>query len=209
MPPRKAKLPARPRKIPLQERSRNTVDVIVEAATRILFREGADALSTNRIAEVAGVSVGSLYQYFPNREAIVTALMERLSDVVSTAFGALPAIGGDAPLAGLIAERVAILVRIAMEDFPTGLETFGPPPKELVGPILSTVEAEIRRVIEARPKEVAVADPALAAVVCTAATRGVLVAARQRRITAPPETVAAELTALIVRYLSGRSPDRD
>lgn len=209
MPPRQAKPTARPRKTPIQERSRATVEVIVEAAARILFREGADALSTNRIAEVAGVSVGSLYQYFPNREAIVTALIERLSDVIGTAFGALPAIGGEVPLAGLIAERVAILVRIAMEDFPTGLEVFGPPPKELVGPILTTVEAELRRVIEARPEEAAVADPALAAQVCTAAVRGVLAAARQRRMAAPPETITAELTALLVGYLTGRSPDSD
>jgi AcrR family transcriptional regulator len=182
------------------------VDVIVEAAARILFREGADALSTNRIAEVAGVSVGSLYQYFPNREAIVTQLIESKFDVVSTAFAALPAIGDDIPLAGLIAERVAILVRITLETFPPGIETFGPPRKEISDPIFATIEAEIRRVIEARPDVVAVADPGLAASVCTAAVRGVLIATRRRTLTAPPETITAELTALIVRYLTAGPP---
>jgi AcrR family transcriptional regulator len=204
MPPRKPKPTARPRKTPIQGRSRNTVDVIVEAAARILTREGADALSTNRIAEVAGVSVGSLYQYFPNREAIVAALIERQFGIVRTVFGALPAIGDGIPLAQLIAERVAILVRIA-EDFPPEIETFGPPPKEVAAPIFIAIENEIRRVIEARPGAIVVADPKVAAAVCTAAMRGVLRGARHGEIAATPETITAELTALLVRYLTGGS----
>ena len=66
-----------PRKIASQERSRATVDALVEATARILVREGFDKASTNRIAEVAGVSVGSLYQYFPSKEALVAAVIER------------------------------------------------------------------------------------------------------------------------------------
>jgi AcrR family transcriptional regulator len=53
------------------------VDALIEATARILVREGFDKASTNRIAEVAGVSVGSLYQYFPSKEALVTAVIER------------------------------------------------------------------------------------------------------------------------------------
>src|SRR6185437_8121020 len=66
-----------PRKEASQERSRATVDALVEATARILVREGFDKASTNRIAEVAGVSVGSLYQYFPSKEALVLAVIER------------------------------------------------------------------------------------------------------------------------------------
>jgi len=66
-----------PRKEASQERSRATVDALVEATARILVREGFDKASTNRIAEVAGVSVGSLYQYFPSKEALVAAVIER------------------------------------------------------------------------------------------------------------------------------------
>jgi AcrR family transcriptional regulator len=65
------------RKVASQERSRATVDALVEATARILVREGFDKASTNRIAEVAGVSVGSLYQYFPSKEALVAAVIER------------------------------------------------------------------------------------------------------------------------------------
>lgn len=67
----------KPRKFATQQRSRATVDALVEATARILIKEGFDKASTNRIAEVAGVSVGSLYQYFPSKEALVAAVIER------------------------------------------------------------------------------------------------------------------------------------
>jgi AcrR family transcriptional regulator len=66
----------KPRKLPRQSRSRHTVDVILAATARVLVDEGYDRASTNRIAEVAGVSVGSLYQYFPNKQSLVRALVE-------------------------------------------------------------------------------------------------------------------------------------
>jgi len=67
----------RPRKSPSQRRSADTVETIVEAAVRILRRDGYAGLTTRRVAEIAGVSVGSLYQYFPNRQAIVADLVRR------------------------------------------------------------------------------------------------------------------------------------
>ncbi len=66
-----------PRKAPTQRRSRELVDTILKATTRVLVKEGYEGCNTNRIAEVAGVSVGSVYQYFPNKEALVTRVMER------------------------------------------------------------------------------------------------------------------------------------
>ena len=66
-----------PRKQASQARSRATVDALVEATARILVRESFDRASTNRIAEEAGVSIGSLYQYFPSKEALVAAVMDR------------------------------------------------------------------------------------------------------------------------------------
>ncbi|WP_454907738.1 TetR/AcrR family transcriptional regulator [Variovorax gossypii] len=70
------------RKAPRQQRSRATVDVIVEAAARVLGRRGWARFTTNEIAAVAGVSVGSLYQYFPNKLAIAEAIRQRHLDEV-------------------------------------------------------------------------------------------------------------------------------
>jgi AcrR family transcriptional regulator len=58
-----------PRKLPQQDRSKVTVDAILTATAHILTQEGYDRTTTNRIAELAGVSIGSLYQYFPSKEA--------------------------------------------------------------------------------------------------------------------------------------------
>lgn len=65
------------RKRPLQERSRATVAAILDGTARVLVRRGYAGTNTNLVAEAAGVSVGSLYQYFPGKEALVAALHER------------------------------------------------------------------------------------------------------------------------------------
>lgn len=70
----------RPRKKPVQKRSQVTVDAIVEAAARIFVREGYANATTNRIAELAGVSVGSLYEYFPNKASLLAALVTRQNE---------------------------------------------------------------------------------------------------------------------------------
>ncbi|MFL5784041.1 MAG: TetR/AcrR family transcriptional regulator [Bacteriovoracaceae bacterium] len=74
---KRKKLPLTPRKEPNQERSRETVENIVTATTHILEKDGFEKISTNRIAEKAGVSIGSLYQYFPTKDAIFSFMMER------------------------------------------------------------------------------------------------------------------------------------
>lgn len=67
----------KPRKIPAQARSRATVEAIIQAATYILTRSGWRGLTTNAIAERAGVNIGSLYQFFPNKEAVIAELQRR------------------------------------------------------------------------------------------------------------------------------------
>ena len=70
----------KPRKSAIQARSQATVESILESATHILAHEEPDELSTNKIASRAGVSIGSLYQYFPGKEAILRELTRRLID---------------------------------------------------------------------------------------------------------------------------------
>jgi AcrR family transcriptional regulator len=65
------------RRKPQQRRARETVEAVLDAVVRILKRGGVEAVTTNRVAEVAGVSIGSVYQYFPDKRAIFSALHER------------------------------------------------------------------------------------------------------------------------------------
>lgn len=78
----KASLRPSARREPKQRRSRETVDAVLEAVPRVIRRHGADAITTNRIAEAAGVSIGSLYEYFPDKQAIFRALHDRHVDAV-------------------------------------------------------------------------------------------------------------------------------
>jgi len=75
-PARRRHVSARARR-PLQRRSRQMLETILQATTRVLIQEGYTSTTTNRVAEVAGISVGSLYQYFPSKDALVVALLRR------------------------------------------------------------------------------------------------------------------------------------
>jgi AcrR family transcriptional regulator len=86
-----------PKKLPTQERSRATVDAIVTACTWLLAERGYAGVTTNRIAERAGVNISSLYEYFPGKEAVVTRVAERL---VERVLGRLARGLGDVTTAG-------------------------------------------------------------------------------------------------------------
>lgn len=72
-----------PRKLPAQSRSRQTYALLLEAAAQILVAHGEQSVTTNAIAERAGFSIGTLYQYFPDRDAILIALAERERERIS------------------------------------------------------------------------------------------------------------------------------
>ena len=72
-----------PRRIPVQARSRERVDRILDAAAQLLAKKGYNAVKTNHIAKLAGVSIGSVYQFFPNRFAIFHALATRYQDRIA------------------------------------------------------------------------------------------------------------------------------
>lgn len=69
--------PLQPRKTPVQARSAHTVEAIHTACIQVLIDGGLDRLSTTRVAARAGVSVGSLYQYYPNKQSLLAAVLER------------------------------------------------------------------------------------------------------------------------------------
>jgi AcrR family transcriptional regulator len=87
-----------PRKRPRQQRSQDTYEAILDAAVQLFERDGYAAATTNRIAERAGVSIGSLYQYFPNKEALLYALGERhVTHLIGALGGVLAALRAQRP----------------------------------------------------------------------------------------------------------------
>jgi AcrR family transcriptional regulator len=203
------KLQTSPRKSASQERSRSTVDALLEATTRILIKEGYDRASTNRIAEVAGVSIGSLYQYFPSKEALVAAVVERHSQELSKVTrNALLKVA-----ARPIEVAAREFVSVAIEAHRVNPKLHGVLAEQIprVGR-LENIEANVRDgyalvrgYLEAHRDEIDVADLDLAAFVVVTVVEALTHAAVLRR----PDILADEkarqfvddVTRLVVRYL--------
>jgi AcrR family transcriptional regulator len=197
------------RKQASQGRSRATVDALVEATARILVREGFDRASTNRIAEEAGASIGSLYQYYPSKEALVAAVIERHNrDLMKVVRGAL-ARAADEPVeigirrlvaAAIEAHRVdPDLHRVLAEQLPR------------VGPL---EEVEVfnrenyrlfREYLEAHGDELRDVDLELAAFVCVTSIEALTHSAVLNRPDLlsgeAVETLADETARLVLGYL--------
>jgi AcrR family transcriptional regulator len=101
-----------PRKLPAQSRSTATVAAVLEAAARILELHGFEGYTTNAIAERAGVSIGSFYQYFPNKDAVTVALIEQETAVLLADIATMPSAKGyEAGLDQIIRSAVANQMR--------------------------------------------------------------------------------------------------
>jgi AcrR family transcriptional regulator len=104
--------PLKPRKAPQQPRSQQTVAALLEAAAQVLETRGMDGFNTNAVAQRAGVSVGSLYQYFPSKEALTLSLVQREGEkFFAEARAALAEANGTQALRVLIAAAVAQQLR--------------------------------------------------------------------------------------------------
>ncbi len=112
-----------PRKTPVQARSTVTVEAIAEATIQVLLNHGTERLTTTRVAERAGVSVGTLYQYFPNKQSLLYAVLEDHLEKVSTAVEAACTQARDVPLAVMVQAVVGAFVDAKMQrpDISTAL----------------------------------------------------------------------------------------
>ena len=206
--PRKS--PTRPRKAARQERSQVTVDAILEAATRLFAEGGLEAVNTNQIAELAGVSIGSLYQYFPTKQAILGELIDRHSERTTAALVAKLADFAARPIAAVLREVVEILLeadtidldlhRVLLDKLPDAGRS-----EQRHGEIrrMTAVVREI--LLERRGQELAVADRDVAAVVLVHALEAVtnaVVFEFPNRLRDP--ALVDEITALATRYLLRR-----
>jgi AcrR family transcriptional regulator len=198
-----------PRKRASQARSRATVDALVEATARILVKEGFDKASTNRIAQAAGVSVGSLYQYYPSKEALVAAVIDRHNQRLMQVVRAALAEVGALPLEPAVRTLVAVAIdahrlepklhRILAEQIPrTGR-------LEKVEGFSQEYYALFRNFLESHRKELRTVDLGLAAFVCVTAIEGLThTAVLHRPEILSDQTVGKlvdEATRLVMRYL--------
>jgi AcrR family transcriptional regulator len=204
------------RRRPVQARSRATTAAILEAAARVFAEHGYAAGTTNRIAERAGVSVGSLYEYYPNKDAILVALVEAHFRESAARLGEQMAAVENAglPLATLVGRFVDLMVALHRDDPALHRVLFEEAPRPpRVRRMLLEVEralaASVERLLRATPEATA-ADPALAAHVVVQIVEGlthrVVLYARS------PATVARvrdEIVRAVVRYLgAGGPPDQ-
>ena len=104
-----------PRKTPIQARSTVTVESICEATIQVLLSHGIERFTTTRVAERAGVSVGTLYQYYPNKQSLLFAVLEHHLNRVATRLEAACQGACHKPLAEMIKEMVEALVDAKME----------------------------------------------------------------------------------------------
>ncbi len=199
-----------PRKSASQERSRLMVETLLDATARVLTQEGYDRASTNRIAAVAGVSVGSLYQYFPNKEALTAALIARhvreMMDLIKEAISDMGAHDLESSMRRLIramidAHRVdPALHRVFDEQIPR------------MGSLveIESVEREgfdlVKGYLERHRDEIRVRDLDMATSICITTVEALtheVITRREDPSDGWTEDFVGEVTRLIVGYLRG------
>lgn len=195
-----------PRKTPKQQRSAETRARILDAAARVFSRHGYAAGTTNRIAEEAGLSIGSLYQYFPNKDAILVELMRRhVTDGALLVAERLAAVAVR-PLPERVAAFVEAMVANHADDPRLHQVLFeeAPRPPELLRE-LHLLERQVTDYVAAVLREdpdVDVTDVSLAAWMTVATVESLT----HRYVSSHPESVrlgpfAAELTRMVLAYL--------
>jgi AcrR family transcriptional regulator len=108
--------PIAPRKQPRQRRAEVTRDAILQAATQIISANGLGGYNTNAVATRAGVSIGSLYQYFPNKDALMVAVIERQQERQLVTFDQALSDNADLPIEGLVRALVRAAIVHHVDD---------------------------------------------------------------------------------------------
>lgn len=199
----KAQYPTKPRKFPSQERSRATVDAIMQASTYILNKSGWSGLNTNAIAERAGINISSLYQYFPNKQAIIAEMQRRhASSIHGDMQDVLIEIGEKTTLKEVVKLIVETVIaehkiapevhRIISEELPLSQRSTPENNTELLGKVLKAL----------KPFMINVPNPELATLIAGICLHTIVhqVTNKKPSLLDQPE-LAEEIVTLIERYL--------
>ena len=200
----------KPRKSPSQQRSQLTVAALLKATAHILVKEGYESASTNRIAAAAGVSIGSLYQYFPSKEALVAAVVDRhMQEMLELLRAAVDRVR-EQPVEAATRELVKVMIDAHRVDPRLHRALVEQVPRvgrlENVRAIDREAYTLIRAYLEAHREELRVADRDVASFVCVATVEALTHAAvvnRPEVLSDKSGVFAEEVTRLVVGYLRG------
>jgi len=203
-------LRTKPRKSPSQQRSQQTVAALLKATAHILVKEGYESASTNRIAAAAGVSIGSLYQYFPTKEALVAEVIDRhMQEMMQLLHAAVDRVR-EQPLEVATRELVRVMIDAHRVDPRLHRAIVEQVPRvgrlDNIRAIDREAYALIRAYLEAHRDELGVADLDVASFVCVATVEALTHAAVVNRpdvLSDKAGMFTDEVTRLVVGYLRG------
>lgn len=196
------------RKDPKQRRSQSTVESIVEAGARVLAQRGWAKFTTNEVARTAGVSIGSLYQYFPNNLAIAEAVRKRHLDEVLRALPDIDSQEEMIPLEQVVVRLIDGIIalhaknqnlhRVLMDEVPLA-------PREFYENFEREYHARYEALIRAAaPLDDAKSDHSLSARILADALEGIVHSASRRNDLMSP-VVKAEVKRMMMSYLLARN----
>jgi AcrR family transcriptional regulator len=201
-----------PRKSPRQARARATVEAIVVAAAQLLTERGFESLTTARVAERAGVSIGSLYQYFPNKRALAAAVVEHYGEALVVSLGETLAGRPHDTLADAVDAMIhaALVAHPHEPDLHRTLRALAPrvgrleKTEEFSGRIAGIIEAVLRR---HRREMASDLDPADAAALIETVLETVAHRALERHpVNLAADRMVGQCRRLIMAYLTGPAP---
>jgi AcrR family transcriptional regulator len=197
-------LPLEPRKQPRQARAVATVSAVLEGAAQVLESEGFEKMTTTRVAERAGTSVGTLYQYFPSKEALLVAVVEARMAATDRALSTVFDVPASAPLAEHVRVMISALIAEKKRRPRLNAELVRQAPRlekmRLIARTLDRAHGMVRTLLEAHQDETSVTDPDLSAWLVVHAVNGMVDGA----ILGPPKRLAdPRLTDAIVAHVLG------
>ena|SRR5688572_26884201 len=195
-------------RVPRQTRAQDTVEALLIATKTLLIRGGSEAATTNAIAKLAGVSIGSLYQYFPSREGLIAELSRRhVQQVTGLIFGEIEALLGTSIRIG--ARRlIHLMLQVHRQDPQLHAAIYASHPDLGARAQLSQIESEVmrvaRRYLEAHRAELVVSDLDRAAFIVVTTVESLTHDVTLKR----PDLLESEdfledVTRLILGYLTG------
>lgn len=202
--------PAKARRRPTQARAQATYDAILQAAAQVLVEDGFDHASTNRLAQVAGVSVGSLYQYFGNKEGVYAALIAQHCDQQVALLRQMVGALGSAPLPVAVRAYIQAMVASHAQDRPVH-QALSQQAAHLGVAAMRQVQAESRRAVrgylETHRAGILPQNLDLAAFTLVGMVEGIVSSASfQEEAEVDWAGLAHEVECAVLRYLLGEAP---